>query len=410
MKPTILKPASHLTLHAAMMLFSLFAVHHSPAQQYGWVLIDPVTISGNPFFTDVFFMNDNTGWITTSSSNNIYRTDDGAVTFTSQVTSLGYTEAIHMLDINNGYCGGQGGWVYKTSNGGQSWTFLNSMGSTLADISFPPGTDPNNPVGYACGDNGQVWRIDSTLTNLNTGLAGPISGISAPSVNNVWFCVGNSIFYYNGATITGQSGPSGTFNDIHFINDQEGWVVGNVGVIGRTTNGGATWVTLTNPDPQSRSLYGVFFLNSNEGWAVGGNGAILHTSNGGTTWTVQTVPGLSPSAFLIGVHFTSPTNGYVVGNGEVIIKYTQLTSIEDMDLQKVKVFPNPAGDVLYISGLPPGTCYLTLSDMAGRTVHSIEGAAQRGEVQIRISHLKPGVYLVKMQINEMVITRKIVKQ
>jgi photosystem II stability/assembly factor-like uncharacterized protein len=383
------------------------------AQQYGWVLIDPVSISGNPFFTDVYFISDNTGWITTSSSNNIYRTDDGAATFTSQATSLGYTEAIHMLDANNGYSGGQGGWVYKTNTGGLNWNILNSMGILLLDISFPPGTDPNNPVGYASGDNGQVWKIDSTLTNLNTGLAGPINGISAPSVNNVWFCVGNSIFYYNGASFTGQSGPSGTFNDIHFINDQEGWVVGNAGIIGRTTNGGATWVTLTNPDPQSRSLYGVFFLNSNEGWAVGGNGAILHTSNGGTTWTVQTVPGLSPSAFLTGVHFTSPTNGYVVGNNKTLLKYTLISGIESPAWEQVHLYPNPTRGKFRVQGSAPirnKVVSVEVVDFYGRTLFSGMMHPVMPDQEFDISHLKPGVYLVKMQMNEMVFIRKIVKQ
>ncbi len=52
-------------------------------------------------------------------------------------------------------------------DGGLNWNIIASMG-TLLDISFPPGTKPANPIGYACGDNGQVWEITSTLTNLNS--------------------------------------------------------------------------------------------------------------------------------------------------------------------------------------------------------------------------------------------------
>ncbi len=158
---------------------------------------------------------------------------------------------------------------------------------TLLDISFPFGTTPANPIGYACGDSGQVWEITSTLTNLNSPSSTTFSGISAPSVNNVWVCGGNRIYYYNGTNFTSQTAPAGTFNDIHFINNQEGWVVGSGGVIGHTTNGGTSWNEQTNPDTQNRTLIKVFFLDANNGWAVGVDGVILHTIDGGTTWTIE---------------------------------------------------------------------------------------------------------------------------
>ena len=287
-------------------------------QTSGWQVIDPATISGTPDFSDVFFVNDSTGWISSSSHVNIYKTQDGAASFSTQTSPLGATNAIHMLDASNGYSGGAGGWVYKTVNGGLIWNFLASMGS-LSDISFPPNTLPGNPVGYACRDAGRVWEITSSLTNLNSGSASNFSGISAPSVNNVWVCGGNRIYYYNGTNFTSQSTPGGTFNDIHFINNQEGWVVGNVGIIGNTTDGGTSWITQTNPDTQNRSLIGVFFLDSNNGWAVGNGGVILHTTNGGTTWAVEGA-GLT-TAFLRGVQFTSTTTGYVVGNGKTLLKF-----------------------------------------------------------------------------------------
>ena len=63
------------------------------------------------------------------------------------------------------------------------------------------------------------------------------------------------------------------------------------------------WNTQTNPDTQNRSLYSVFFLDSDNGWAVGNGGIILQTTNGGTTWTIEGA-GLT-TAFLRGVHFTS---------------------------------------------------------------------------------------------------------
>ena len=71
-----------------------------------------------------------------------------------QTTPLGYTSAIHMLDADNGYSGGAGGWIYNTTNGGLNWDFIGSMGNLL-DISFPFGTTPANPIGYASGNKWQ---------------------------------------------------------------------------------------------------------------------------------------------------------------------------------------------------------------------------------------------------------------
>ena len=46
------------------------------------------------------------------------------------------TSAIQMLDADNGYSGGKGGWIYKTDDGGFNLNILGSIG-TLLDISFP---------------------------------------------------------------------------------------------------------------------------------------------------------------------------------------------------------------------------------------------------------------------------------
>lgn len=96
-----------------------------------------------------------------------------------QTTPLGATSAIHMLDSLNGYSGGQGGWVYKTTDGGDNWNMLSSM-SSLTDISFPFNTNPDGPVEYACGNAGRVLEITATLTDLNTGLTGGVQWDQRP--------------------------------------------------------------------------------------------------------------------------------------------------------------------------------------------------------------------------------------
>ena len=382
---------------------------NSFSQQYGWQIIDTDSIPGTPLdFTDVFFTSADTGWITTDTENKIFKTTDGGNTFDVQTTPLGATNSIHMLDPVNGYSGGQGGWVYKTTDGGDNWNILASM-SSLTDISFPFNSDTNNPVGYACGDNGRVWEITSTLTDLNSPSNSTFRGISAPSVNNVWVCGGNRIYYYNGTDFYSQSTPGGTFNDIHFINDQEGWVVGDGGTIGYTTDGGTSWNTQTNPDTQNQSLYGVFFLDSDKGWAIGSGGILLQTTDGGTNWAVVGA-GLTTEP-LSRVHFTSPTNGYVVGNGKTLLKYTEISGIGDeFESLKFEIYPNPAANKIQIkcSEFKTESGIIEILSLDGKKILIKEIKTGTENIELDLNNLESGMYLCKISTDKKSSTKKLI--
>ncbi|PLW98270.1 MAG: hypothetical protein C0591_04870 [Marinilabiliales bacterium] len=127
--------------------FSLFTFAFS--QQYAWQDISANIPQNNEFppsLSDLFFVSNDVGWITSTSYNEIFKTIDGGATFSTQTTPLGATSAIQMVDADNGYAGGQGGWIYKTEDGGINWNILGSIG-TLLDISFPFQTNPSDPVG-----------------------------------------------------------------------------------------------------------------------------------------------------------------------------------------------------------------------------------------------------------------------
>jgi len=378
-----------------------------------WYVIDPVSIDGEYSFLDVYFTDDNTGWF--ANEVNILRTNNGCKNFSSQSILTGYIHAISMINTDYGYCGGDDGWIYKTNDGGDSWTLINSRGSTVIDISFPFNTDQNNPIGFACGDNGQVWKINgSTLTNLNTGYYTAFESISAPTKDDVWFCGGNHLVYYNGTTIIEQSGPGGTFSNIYFIDDQEGWVVGSVGLIGHTTNGGNTWETQANPDPQSRSLNKVFFLNTNEGWSVGVEGIILHTNDGGINWEVEG-DGLTDN-FLTSVYFTSSNNGYVVGHNNTIIKYGTPLATKDENsiptsIELKQNFPNPFNPTTTISFNLDQERLVSLKvyDIIGNEVATIlNERLNSGEHNIDFdgNGLANGMYVYELKSGEFIQTKK----
>jgi hypothetical protein len=75
------------------------------------------------------------------------------------------------------------------------------------------------------------------------------------------------------------------------------------------------------------------------------------------------------------------------------------------DAGVVSIYPNPAKDVLYVAAAAGAE--VSLLDMSGKLIASqiVEGA----EVDFDISHLAQGVYMVRVQTNDEIITEQVVK-
>jgi hypothetical protein len=81
-------------------------------------------------------------------------------------------------------------------------------------------------------------------------------------------------------------------------------------------------------------------------------------------------------------------------------------SVSDNDLQNIMIWPNPATDILYISGVPSGSI-LNIIDSSGRLVRrEIMNASTQA---IDIGSLKPVVYYLIIESGGRVITQKFVR-
>jgi len=79
---------------------------------------------------------------------------------------------------------------------------------------------------------------------------------------------------------------SGTISQIYFVNDLLGFAAGNY--VYRTDDGGHSWEKVFfYPSYDSRAL---FFVNANTGWFANYNGKIYSTNDGGTIWILQDHP------------------------------------------------------------------------------------------------------------------------
>ncbi len=79
------------------------------------------------------------------------------------------------------------------------------------------------------------------------------------------------------------SGTTNTLNAVRFLDNLNGWIVGDGGTTLRTNNSGQTWsqVPITGMDVED-----IAFADASNGIMVGDNGSTLRTTNGGTTWSV----------------------------------------------------------------------------------------------------------------------------
>jgi MYXO-CTERM domain-containing protein len=107
---------------------------------------------------------------------------------------------------------------------------------------------------------------------------------------------------------------------ISMIDTQQGWIVGEAGLILRTNNGGVAWSS--QPSGVTDDLWDVHFVDSANGWAVGEAGIIMSTKNGGSSWQNTT---WSATAHLTSVHFLSADFGFAVGSSGTILKWEEPT-------------------------------------------------------------------------------------
>jgi len=187
--------------------------------------------------------------------------------------------AIQMVDGENGYLSGQDGLAMRTRDGGRTWEKLNTRSSRyIFALSFP-----DRLHGFMVGERGLVL---STTDGGESFLKRRLEHIFPPELRD--YSPGIEEPEYYGVT---------------FVDDNQGWVVGEMGRIWTTVNSGKTWQEqqaalmpqwkhelATNEDSRFLdytlpSFFGVSFRDAHHGAACGIHGTIIQTSDGGKSWT-----------------------------------------------------------------------------------------------------------------------------
>lgn len=103
---------------------------------------------------------------------------------------------------------------------------------------------------------------------------------------------------------------------VFFIDTLVGWTVANDfdilmhsyqnGEVFKTFDGGLTWASVAKFD---FGIMDIFFVDENNGWLIGEEGRILKSNDGGSNWTLQ----FNTARGLRSIHFINQNTGWVAG-------------------------------------------------------------------------------------------------
>lgn len=237
--------------------------------------------------SSICMVNSQIGYISGTNCQVLKTTDGGvnwfAVTQPTSGTNDIYT--IDFVDVNTGwafinYSAIAGGSIFKTTNGGTSWT---QQGSNISySIYSADMVDAN--IGYlSVNSSGQpIYKTTNGGTNwfsVTTPLTGNIKSVKAIDANTVYIGAGFGTVRMAKTTNGGTNWTPVTLpvsfdvSSIDFMDADTGYVTGNTTtVVCRTTNGGSSW---TFENLHLPTLVGVKVLPNDIAFTLGTYGSIL---------------------------------------------------------------------------------------------------------------------------------------
>ena len=304
----------------------------------------------------VFFIDAYIGWCCTTTGN-IFKTIDGGTTWSLKANKPHILNSIRCVDVNSGWCCGSSGVIYKTTDGGTTWNAQTSgVVTNLYSIFFI-----DTLKGWCCGGLNNTAQV--MLYSIDGGITW------TPQRNLVANCL----------------------YSVYFTDALTGWAVGGynaaAAVILKTINGGTTWNAQVSPN--TNCLFSVWAADSTKAVACGYNGTITKTING-ATWAAMT-SGVGTNLNSITGSVSDSSSMYACGNGGVILNSTtagiawapQASTTTD-DLKSI--FATTAS-IAWCSGGIGGLSAVMLSteSIASYTVTTVSGTAnQRADKNIPV--------------------------
>jgi len=391
-------------------------------------------------FDDVFFLNDNLGWAVNGYFAKGYKTTDGGLNWTEQVSQadLGgsfYFRNIEFLDANIGFIGTINNSFFKTTDGGNTWArvdnanILPSYPQAICGIDAVQGTS----TVYACGAYFSpayiIKSTDSGLTWTNTDMSAYANTLVEVKFvdENLGYAAGSSSL---GANVLKTTDGGLTWTEIYnsnipgeyiwklqFVENNPNVIYGslyatgsNPGKLIKSFDAGTNWTVLDAPET---SVQAVGFISQTRGWMGGHNTGFYETTNGGNTWTNLNIGGN-----LNRIIFSNTGVGFA--SGSTIYKFTnESLGTENIDKKredlKISLKNNPVKHNLEFSidYTIPDKMVIELYDTNGKYIKLLtrESIYNTGikNYSFNVSDLSAGSYLLTFHSNTGRSSKKFIK-
>ncbi len=375
--------------------------------QANWTVLPHVL---DNYLRSIHFSDEQNGYVTADSLK-IYKTADGGLSWTDVSPSYwapalnSHFSGICTTHPDTVYCvGAYGSYFIQSFDGGVTWDSIPTQ-NLIREVYF------HNNIGFAHGNN--MYRTTDggvTWTQIST-TVWTVAGMTFVNDSCAYAPSSNGAYYYTtdkGLNWTYMSPvvPSAAWN-LHFSDEETGIICANSGNYSRTDDGGITWDSFSILP--SLQLMGVHFINDTL--------VIMITPNSGSFFYLSYDAGLTFSTTgsyscsgMTDLSFPNKCVGYISTLNGMIIKYQDMNPFCDQlglssteSISDLEVFPNPSSEQrIYLDEKFIGKQFEIL-DIQGRLVQS--GFVE--SIELKLNNLS-GTYILKILDGEITHAQRII--
>jgi photosystem II stability/assembly factor-like uncharacterized protein len=309
------------------LLLPLMLISPGFSQTAVWTQFPGTPLNNTLRHDDIVFVGQTNGW-SARGIDGVYRTTNGGQTWTKVIANtspVAHFRSIGFASLTRGWAGNLGpgsydgnvtdtNMLYETFDGGQTWSVVPGINeSGMKGFCAMHVMDPQHIYGV-----GRVRGPAYFAKSENGGTSWTVTNLTA-------------------------AGVMGGLMDVYFKDAQTGFIVGMdtnlftvppyYGSIARTTNGGLSWQVLVTTPVVNSYFWKMSWPSANVGYAslqqnASYNTVVFYkTTDGGATWISNGIPlsaiGSPPSFGLQGIGFISETEGWMGGSSSTALTYAQ---------------------------------------------------------------------------------------